>query len=279
MFIRSKTEFPSLSRTCKDQCSELTPPLKWAGGKRWLVPELEKLYQPQRKRRLVEPFVGGLAVALALQPKEALLGDINPHAINFYHWLQKGLKIALKMENSADCYYKLRQRFNELIKRGLSDSAEGAALFYYLNRSGYNGLCRFNSKGLFNVPFGRYQKINYLRDFSAYRATLRKWTFICSDFETLRIRKSDFIYADPPYDVEFTKYAKEDFCWEDQLRLAKWLAKHPGPVVASNQATARIIKLYRELGFLVATVSAPRMISCTGDRRPAQEMLALKNML
>ncbi|HJU09522.1 MAG TPA: DNA adenine methylase, partial [Candidatus Binataceae bacterium] len=69
------------------------PPLKWAGGKRWLVPDLAKLWNGHESRRLVEPFCGGLAVALSLRPKRALLNDINPHAVNFYSWLKRGLRV------------------------------------------------------------------------------------------------------------------------------------------------------------------------------------------
>jgi len=255
-----------------------TPPLKWAGGKRWLVPTLRKLYSPYRKRRLVEPFVGGLSVALGLSPQKALLGDINAHAIYFYKWLQRGFQITAPMENKAECYYSNRERFNWLLSKDDAGSAEASGLFYYLNRTGFNGLCRFNSKGFFNVPFGKYAKINYRRDFDEYVRALTGWEFVHSDFEKLKLRRGDFIYSDPPFDVEFTKYAKEDFTWEDQVRLAKWLAAHPGPVVASNQATPRIIKLYKSLKFKIQLVSAPRRISCTGDRSNAREMLAIRNM-
>ena len=85
----------------------LAPPLKWAGGKRWLVPFLEPLWQPHRERRLVEPFCGGLAVALGLRPERALLNDVNPHVINFYRWLQRGLRIDLPMENDETLYYRI----------------------------------------------------------------------------------------------------------------------------------------------------------------------------
>jgi DNA adenine methylase len=256
----------------------LRPPLKWAGGKRWLVPHLRTLWHGHENRRLVEPMCGGLAVTLGLLPRRALLNDINPHAINFYRRLKRGLRVTLPMRNDAQLYYRYRQRFNELIASGKAATAEAAALFYYLNRTGYNGLCRFNSEGLFNVPFGRYKRINYLSDFGAYRAVFARWEFRAGDFESLALEPSDFVYADPPYDVEFTKYAKEDFRWDDQVRLAEWLARHPGPVVLSNQATERILDLYARLGFELTILSAPRMISCTGDRKPASEALATKGV-
>ncbi len=257
----------------------LRPPLKWVGGKRWLVPRLRPLWAPYGDRRLVEPFCGGLAVTLGLEPERALLNDINSHLVNFFRWLQKGLLMERPVANEEAFYYESRDRFNHLIKEGKSQTREGAELFYYLNRTGYNGLCRFNQDGEFNVPFGRYGKINYVRDFRPYRKMFQRWTFSSADFEELDLRVDDFIYADPPYDVEFTAYSKDGFGWEDQVRLARWLAEHPGPVLLSNQATERIVELYRDLGFGLSFFDAPRMISCTGDRTRAREVLALKGLI
>ena len=256
----------------------LGPPLKWAGGKRRLVPRLAGLWAPHAGRRLVEPFAGGLAVALGLRPPAALLNDSNPHLINFYRRLQGGLRVDLAMANQADTYYAARARFNALVAAGAAESPEAAGLFYYLNRTGYNGLCRFNRQGGFNVPFGRYTTISYTTDFTAYQAVLAPWTFTCGDFAALPLHPADFVYADPPYDVEFTTYSPGGFSWADQQRLAAWLAAHPGPVVASNQATPRILALYRGLGFAVEVVAAPRMIACNGDRTPAGEMLAVRGL-
>ncbi len=256
----------------------LKPPLKWAGGKRWLIPHLKSLYEPFRKYRIVEPFCGGLAVTLALFPSRALLNDINPHVISFYCWLQRGFRIEFPMRNEKEMYYTYRERFNFLIKSKKSDSAEATGLFYYLNKTGYNGLCRFNQKGFFNVPFGQYIKINYEKDFSRYQSPFSQWEFSAKDFMELHLNCNDFVYADPPYDVEFTHYAKEDFNWKDQVRLAKWLSRHPGPVVLSNQATPRIVALYRDLGFALQFLEAPRMISCNGNRARVQEVLALKGL-
>jgi len=257
---------------------QLRPPLKWAGGKRWLVPYLRQKWDSHRNRRLVEPLCGGLAVTLGLMPERAHVNDINNHAINFYQWLKRGLLITVKMENDSKIYYSHRKEFNRLIISGKPDSKEAAELFYYLNRTCYNGLCRFNNKGEFNVPFGRYAKINYIRDFTPYRNAFRDWQFTAGDFEKVRLLPDDFIYADPPYDVEFRQYSKEGFPWSDQVRLAEWLSNHHGPVILSNQATDRICKLYRELGFKLTFLSAPRMISCNGDRTPAKEVVAVKGV-
>jgi DNA adenine methylase len=261
-----------------ERTGTLPPPLKWAGGKRWLVPHLAPLWQAQAHRRLVEPLCGGLAVALGLAPEHALLNDINPHTINFYRWLKIGLTIDLEMRNDAALYYAHRARFNQLVHDGHEASREAAEIFYYLNRTCYNGLCRFNRAGAFNVPFGRHKMITYTRDFTPYRAMFVGWELTVGPFERIARGPDDFIYADPPYDVEFTQYSKEGFGWDDQVRLAEWLAAHPGPVALSNQATERIIRLYESLGFALRYYDAPRMISRTGDRRPAREVLALRNM-
>jgi DNA adenine methylase len=256
----------------------LAPPLKWAGGKRWQVPHLRAVWTRHADRRLVEPFCGGLAVALGLGPRRALLNDANPHLVNFYRWLKRGLVVDVPMVNERAMFYRHRTRFNRLLASGDSRTRESAALFYYLNRTGYNGLCRFNRRGEFNVPFGRYGKVGYVRDFSAYRDVLAGWEFRTVDVARLPLEPDDFVYADPPYDVEFTQYAKAAFTWRDQERTAELLAGHPGPVVLVNQATDRIERLYRGLGFDLTFLQAPRRISCTGDRRPAREIMATRNM-
>lgn len=256
----------------------LKPPLKWAGGKRWLVPVLAALYEPYRRRRLLEPFCGGLAVALGLSPRRALLNDANPHAVNFYRELQRGLRMTITMENERACFDRQRTRFNQLVAQGNAQTTEAASLFYYLNRTGFNGLCRFNKRGEFNVPFGRHTRISYQHDLGHYREVLSGWQFTGEDFASVRAGRNDFLYADPPYDVQFRQYAARSFDWDDQERLVQWLCRHPGPVVLSNQATERVLGLYEENGFELHLLEAPRRISCTGDRAPAREVLALRNV-
>jgi DNA adenine methylase len=256
----------------------VAPPLKWAGGKRWQVALIRALWEPRRHCRYVEPFCGGLAMALGLRPERAVLNDANPHLINFYRWVQSGFAVRIPLENSAATYYQHRERFNALVAAGEASSQEAAGLFYYLNRTGYNGLCRFNRDGRFNVPFGRYAAIRYQRDFAQYQPVFKNWTFTSGDFETVAVHPEDFVYADPPYDVEFTQYASDAFRWTDQERTAAWLAYRPCPVVLVNQATDRIERLYRQLGFSIAFADGPRRISCSGDRSPAREIIATRNL-
>jgi DNA adenine methylase len=256
----------------------LKPPLKWAGGKRWLVPHASPIWKSFHERRLVEPFCGALGVTLGLAPERALLNDNNPHVIHFYSCVKRGLNITLWMENDKELFYAHRKRFNELLRTGGSETAEAAALFYYLNRTAFNGLCRFNRKGEFNVPFGRHETINYVRDFTPYQQAFAHWEFTSGDFEAVPLEADDFVYADPPFDVEFTQYSKEVFNWESQVRTAEWLARHKGPVVLSNQATERIVELYRKLGYELRFLEGPRSISCTGDRAPVKEVMAFRNL-
>jgi len=264
--------------TPKSNSAGARPPLKWAGGKRWLVPHLRSIWEQNKHRRLVEPLCGGLAVTLGLMPEKALLNDVNFHLINFFQWLKKGLIIEIPMENDSKLYYQHREEFNRLITQGMANVKKAAELFYYLNRTGYNGLCRFNKQGSFNVPFGRYSNINYTRNFLPYRDIFAQWEFMSGDFASVPLYPDDFIYADPPYDVEFTQYAAQGFNWADQVRLAEWLSQHPGPVVLSNQATQRILDLYQSLGFSITILDAPRMINCTGDRTPAKEVIATRGI-
>jgi DNA adenine methylase len=256
----------------------LRPPLKWPGGKTWQALDVQPLWHSRRHRRLVEPFCGALGMTLGLGPKRALLNDINQHLVNFHRCVQNGFTVDIAMENDEALYYDHRRRFNALASGKERTSRETASLFYFLNRTGFNGLCRFNNRGRFNVPFGKYKTITYKRDFSAYVPVFANWTFMTGDFEDVPLEADDFIYADPPYDVEFTKYAEGGFSWHDQTRLVRWLMQHGGPVVLVNQATPRIVELYQSVGFKLAFLNGPRRISCTGDRTPAREVLATRNL-
>lgn len=268
----------------------LTPPLKWAGGKRWLVPHLLPIWQKHQHRRLVEPFSGGLAVTLGLLPTEALLNDINPFLINFYTQVKKGLKIKRSLVNSQAEYTRARDEFNKIMQKknpGVRDQKRQAELFYYINRTCFNGLCRFNSKGEYNVPWGgRDSKglaktINYVTDFKDWTKAFAHWDFSIGDFEKLDIQANDFLYLDPPYDTPFTKYAKEDFGWEDQKRLVEWAKRWADqglPVVLSNEATERIVALYAQAGFTLTMLDAPRRIAANGNRAKAKEVLATRNI-
>ena len=263
----------------RDQSSRSPgPPLKWAGGKRWLAPHIEPLWRRHQQRRYIELFCGGLAVALGLQPERAVLNDLNPHLINFYAQVRRGLSMEIEARYDQKLYYAHRARFNQLIKDHEAKAREAAQLFYYLNRTCFNGLCRFNQKGEFNVPFGQYKTVNYATDFAVYRKLFRGWSFTNKDVAKLAIERDDFIYADPPYDVEFTTYSAGGFSWDDQVRTAELLAKHRGPVLLSNQATKRIVDLYRSLKFDLKFLDAPRRISCNGNRQTAREVLAMKNL-
>ena len=173
--------------------ASIRPPLKWAGGKRWQVPYLRPIWEPHAKRRLVEPFCGGLSVTLGLVPERALANDANPHLINFYRWLQKGLNVDLQMENDEALFYRHRDRFNALLAAGKRAQREAAGLFYYLNRTGFNGLCRFNRSGMFNVPFGRYARIGYTRDFTPYREVFSDWAFTNRDVEAVPLERGGFV--------------------------------------------------------------------------------------
>jgi DNA adenine methylase len=162
----------------------------------------------------------------------------------------------------------MRSQFNQ------SPSPE---LFYYLNRTGFNGLCRYNSKGQFNVPFGKYKKINYRTDFTEYKDAIANWEITNQSFQHVPLLPGDFVFADPPYDDGFVNYAPGGFTWENQVELAEKLARHDGFAIATNKATDRIVDLYSSLGFKIEIIEMPRKISCNGDRTPVKEMFAVKS--
>ena len=116
------------THTERDLASTSRSPLKWAGGKRWQVPHLRPLWEPHLRKRLVEPFCGGLQVAFDLGPRRALLNDTNTHLSHFYGWLRRGLQIDLPMHNQRATFYRYCSRFNELLDQGCESSAEAITL-------------------------------------------------------------------------------------------------------------------------------------------------------
>ena len=265
-----------------------TSPLKWAGGKRWIVPMLKEYYQAairtDRDIRLVEPFCGGLSVTLGLEPIRALAGDKLVPLVNFWCHVKAGLGFNIdKWQRTEIEYYRVRERFNKISE---TKSEESAILFYYLNRAGFNGLCRFNAKGGFNVPWGG-GKTNKLIPLGDYRTALARVEFTCRDFRSTLARCSanDFIYADPPYDTEFTAYGPGGFSWGDQRDLVRILADAPCSVVISNQATERIVKCCLDSGFALHYRDVRRCIRSyttkggkTADRK-AREIVAINAKL
>lgn len=255
------------------------PFLKWVGGKRWQLPLLQAVWQKHGSRRLVEPFCGGLSVALGLNPQSALLSDTNEHLINLYVHLQGDRPF--DMDELPNDYTSNRAWFNLLVRHGQSNSFEAALVFYYLMRTGFNGLCRFNSAGEFNVPKGSGRAESLPVDHPA-RVAIRRWDFRCTDYRDLLfsdVSSPDFIYADPPYDGGFTRYTGVEFTWPNQVDLATRLMAHPGPVMITNAATPRVLDLYRSMGFHTQVLQAPRRIAASGNRDAVSEVIATSFVL
>lgn len=263
------------------------PFLKWAGGKLRIVDQIRAVLPPGK--RLVEPFVGSGALFLNSDYPSYLLADVNGDLVDLYRQLKAGgaafvdycATFFTAEANTAEVYYIRRERFNLVI-----DPAEKAALFLYLNRHGYNGLCRYNAAGGFNVPFGRYrvpyfpraEMLSFLH--KAERAELAVAPFADTLAQT---KPGDVGYCDPPYvplsaTAHFTSYSADGFGCEDQQRLATMageLARRGVAVVISNHDTPATRTLYagatHHRYFPVA-----RHISRDGaNRTPVDEVLAI----
>jgi DNA adenine methylase len=262
------------------------PFLKWAGGKTRLVARIKAVLPPGA--RLIEPFVGSAALFLNTDYPRSLLCDANPDLINLYTRLQRQGAAFIEAcracfvpeNNTRDAYYALRERFNTTC-----DPQEKAALFVYLNKHCYNGLCRYNASGRFNVPFGRYKRPRLPADeMLAFHRKAQRAEIVCAGFEATMCaaRPGDVVYCDPPYvplsgTAHFTSYSAGKFGAAEQARLAELaalLAARGVPVVVSNHWTPATQELYRAARTEVFAVS--RNISRDAwNRRPAQEVIAL----
>tara|TARA_R110000868_G_scaffold8205_7_gene42711 strand:+ start:15887 stop:16714 length:828 start_codon:yes stop_codon:yes gene_type:complete len=268
-----------------DKKQIIRPPLKWAGGKTRLLPEIHAVL-PAGKR-LVEPFLGSGTVFFNTDYERYWLNDINQDLILFYQTLkdqgEKFIKRAKyyfsEKHNTAEQYYMLRERFNRS-----RPSATKAALFLYLNRHTYNGLCRYNKSGGFNSPYGKYKKPYFPeKEMVAFHEKLQRAKLTCLSFvEVMRKTKvGDVVYCDPPYvpltpSANFTQYHQHGFDEDKQLALAslaEWLAEKEISTVISNHDTPFTRKIYQQAKLKKFKVR--RFISCNGKKRNyANELLA-----
>jgi len=224
--------------------------LKWAGGKYSLVDDIRR-HLPEGDC-LIEPFVGAGSVFLNTEYRSYILADINKDLINLYNIVRDrtdafvhDARLLFSSEyNDPDRFYLLRQEFNQS-----SDNYRRALLFLYLNRHGYNGLCRYNQKGEFNVPFGRYKK-SYFPEVELYwfAEKAQRATFVCEHYQDtlLKAQPGAVVYCDPPYaplsaTANFTAYHTNSFSMADQVRLAQIafaISRHSQvPVLISNHDT------------------------------------------
>ncbi|HBF38483.1 MAG TPA: DNA adenine methylase [Firmicutes bacterium] len=264
----------------------MRPFFKWAGGKYRLVERIQRKLPPGK--RLLEPFAGSCALSINTDYEAYWLNDINPDLTSVYQILQReGLSFISSCKhyftsetNTSAKYYEIRERFNQE-----KDRYTKAMLFIYLNRHGYNGLCRYNSSGEFNVPFGRYRKPYFPeKELGYFYEKFQKALFSSLDFETMmmKAKAGDVIYCDPPYiplnaTSNFTAYSTGGFGEEDQIRLAKVarkLAKKGIQTVISNHYNDFIVKAYS--GAQIEIFPVKRFISCDGDNRNSvDEVLAV----
>ena len=273
----------------KMQTNNIRPFLKWAGNKYRIIDRVKKAL-PQGKC-LIEPFAGSAAVFLNTDYENYIINDNNPDLINLYTLLKKEGKTFIKKcrhyfsekYNNEEQYYKLRKQFNET-----SAPYKRAVLFVYLNRHGYNGLCRYNLKGGYNVPFGRYKSPYFPeKEMLVFHEKAQNAEFVLSSFEEViqSARKGDVIYCDPPYvplssSANFTAYSTGGFNIEKQQQLAE-LAQQTSargiPILISNHNTAFTRKAYDKAN-KITKFHVQRFISCNGKKRgTAGELLALFN--
>lgn len=256
--------------------------LKWAGNKTAVMPELIK-HLPAGPR-LVEPFAGSCAVMMATDYPHYLVADINADLINLYQKaaqyteeLIECVWIFFSEDSNPESYYHNRVRFN-------TDTSltqlERAALFIYLNRHCYRGLCRYNQRGQFNVPFGNYKEPYFPHaEILTFAEKARRATFICASYsETLAmLQTGDVVYCDPPYDGVFTGYHTDGFTEQDQYHLASILERRSSeghPVIVSNSDTSLTRSLYRN--FTRHRIMAKRSMGvATGEGKSAAEIIAV----
>jgi len=271
--------------------SEIPHPfLKWAGGKRQLISQISK-YFPRNFNKYIEPFIGGGAVLFYLRPNFSIIMDINKELINCYKVIKNNVKELIELlkthKNDRDYYYNIRALDRDDEKFIKLSDIEKASRMIYLNRCCYNGLYRVNSKGQFNVPFGKYKNPNFCdeENLLAVNKILQNIKIIHGSFELCLdyAEKDDFVYFDPPYypiskTSSFTSYTKESFGQDSQKRLYnvfKSLNQRGCKLMLSNSFNEYIKNLYQE--FRIITLDARRAINCNAAKRGNINVLLILN--
>lgn len=281
--------------------SNAKPFLKWVGGKSQLIQEITK-YLPNKIETYYEPFIGAGAIFFHINPENAVINDFNNDLITVYKVIkEKPLDLiklleSYKKKNSKEFYYSIRNLDRDKAFNRLSDLKK-AARFIYMNKVGYNGLYRVNSRGEFNVPYGTYKNPSILDvdNILAVSERLNKENIkiINGDFELAvkNAKKGDCVYFDPPYDPinetsSFTAYQKEGFSRQEHIRLkrvADSLTNKGVKVIISNSNTKFINELYSnkieeangKIKYKINVVKARRNINSKGNKRGFIEELII----
>ena len=265
--------------------------LKWAGGKKQLLSEIDARL-PEKFNKYLEPFCGGGSVFIHLNQKDCIINDINTCLINVYKIIKtnpdaliEGLK---KCENTDKYFYNIRNIDRDKKEFEKLSDVEKAVRFVYLNRVCFNGLYRENSKGQFNTPFGKYKNPVICDEENIKLLNIffndNNITFLNKNYsDVIKLGETnDFIYLDPPYDIltnsSFTKYNKNDFTRTDQENLKKELdkANEKGVLwMLSNSDTDFIKNLYKD--YNIDIVKANRSINSDGNNRGKVNEVIIRN--
>ena len=270
--------------------SSVAPFVKWAGGKRQLLPQIKER-MPEKYNRYFEPFVGGGAVIFELLPTNALINDINKALINAYRQIcnaPEAFLAAVKQldeamwEDGKKYYYSLREHYNDKLMKAEYD-VELAALFVFINKHCFNGLYRVNGKGLFNVPYNNSRRTSVdesiIMEVSRY---LQGITIMDGDFEEAceGAGQGDFVFIDSPYaplnPTSFESYTKEGFDIESHRRLSNLFDKLTNRgcyCMLTNHNTELINELYSGKGYRRDVVSVKRMINSDASKRVGEEII------
>ena len=260
------------------------PFVKWAGGKRQIMPEIKK-YVPENYDTFYEPFVGGGAVFFELAPRKAVINDYNSELMNVFECIKdedKFDKMCTELNHheanhSEEYYYQVRNIDRDVKKYNKLADYKKAARTIYLNKACFNGLYRVNSKNEFNVPFGKKEKVNTYegQNLGVVHCILNfnDIKLLSTDFEEAvkDAKKGDFVYLDPPYDSDtstFNDYTENGFNKDEQRRLAllfKELSDRGCYVMLSNHNTILVNELYKD--YNIHVIEAKRNINSNGKKR------------
>lgn len=285
----------------KQQYKQITtltskPFVKWAGGKRQLLPILSQ-HIPQNFETYFEPFLGGGAVLFNLISKnprlQCFVSDLNSTLILSYITIRdKVSKLVISLEEHSENYFKNPEEYYYYVRNNNpKNQIDKVSRLLFLNRTCFNGLYRVNSKGKFNVPIGKYVNPNIVNkeNLLAVSNVLQSKgiSIKCEDFTTSlrRAQKDDFVYLDPPYQpvsstANFTSYTNDNFDYKDQERLFtefKKLDSKGCKILLSNSKSQEVLDLFSEYSDNIIEINTNRFINSNSKKRTGHVEILIKN--
>lgn len=258
--------------------------LKWQGSKTWIFNDYKDRIEQFKNVGIIELFGGSQALSFQIEPEYQIINDTNVHLINFYNQLKHSnlfIDDSIQWKRDKELYLKYRKEFNDNILRNDIYTLRMQRLFYYLNKTGFNGLIRFNKKGLFNVSYGHssdFKDPSYYFEEDKVRELIKKWDFLNLDYRQVKnFNDKMLLLIDPPYVDTEMSYIKDKFTMENQIEVIDYIQKFNNPIIYTNHINKELMHKLFKNGFKIIERIVNRSVN-PKQQRKQKEFMQIRNI-